>query len=72
VAVPIYDTATYDTTRRQGLPTFTVVNILGFFIDDMQGNDVIGYLTEAPGLVRGANPTIDPSTAFLFSIQLIR
>jgi Flp pilus assembly protein TadG len=72
VAVPIYNTATYDTTRRQGLPTFTIVNILGFFIDRMQGNDVVGYLTEAPGLVRGATAPIDPSTAFLYSIQLIR
>ena len=27
-----------------------MVNILGFFIDRMQGNDVVGYLTEAPGL----------------------
>ena len=72
VAIPIYDTATYDTTRRQGLPTFTVVNILGFFIDQMQGNDVVGYLTEAPGLVRGATAPIDPNTAFLYSIQLIR
>ena len=72
VAVPIYNTAIYDSTRRQGLPTFTIVNILGFFIDRMQGNDVVGYLTEAPGIVRGATTPIDPSAAFLFQIQLIR
>lgn len=72
VAVPVYNTATYDTTRRQGLPTFTIVNILGFFIDRMQGNNVVGYLTEAPGLVTSANAPIDPSAAFLYSIQLIR
>ena len=72
VAVPVYDTATYDSTRRQGLPTFTIVNILGFFIDRMQGNDVVGYLTEAPGLVRGATAPIDPSASFLAQIQLIR
>jgi|RhiMethySRZTD1v2_1073278.scaffolds.fasta_scaffold00161_12 Flp pilus assembly protein TadG len=72
VAVPVYDTATYDTTRRQGLPTFTVVNILGFFIDRMQGNDVVGYLTEAPGLVTGTTAAIDPTASFLSQIQLIR
>jgi len=72
VAVPVYDTAVYDSTRRQGIPTFTVVNILGFFIDRMQGNDVVGYLTEAPGLVTGAAPSIDPRAAFLWQIQLIR
>jgi hypothetical protein len=72
VAVPVYDTSTYDTTRRQGLPIFTVVNILGFFIDDMQGNDVVGYFTEVPGLARTATAPVDPSAAFMFSIQLIR
>ena len=51
---------------------FTIVNILGFFIDRMQGNDVVGYLTEAPGLVRGATAPIDPSASFLAQIQLIR
>jgi Flp pilus assembly protein TadG len=72
VAVPVYDTGVFDSTRRQGLPTFTIVNILGFFIDRMQGNDVVGYLTEAPGLTTGAAPSINPLAAFLWQIQLIR
>lgn len=72
VAIPVFDTATYYTTNRQGLPTFTIVNILGFFIDRMQGNDVVGYLTEMPGLVRGATAPIDPQASFLAQIQLIR
>ena len=72
VAVPVYDTAVYDSTRRQGLPTFTVVNILGFFIDRMQGNDVVGYLCEAPGLVTGGQAPIDPQASFITQIQLIR
>jgi Flp pilus assembly protein TadG len=72
VAIPIYDAAIYDSTRRQGLPQFTVVNILGFFIDRMQGNDVVGYLTEVPGLVRAATAPISPESSFLAQIQLIR
>jgi Flp pilus assembly protein TadG len=73
VAIPVYDTASYESTRRQGLPTFTVVNILGFFIERMQGNrDVVGYLTEAPGLARAATAPIDPNASFLVQIQLIR
>jgi len=72
VAVPVFDTAYFYTTDRQGLPTFRIVNILGFFIDRMQGNDVVGYLTEAPGLVRGATAPIDPRASFLTQIQLIR
>jgi Flp pilus assembly protein TadG len=72
VAIPVFDTATYYNTNRQGLPTFRIVNILGFFIDQMQGNDVVGYVTEMPGLVRAATAPIDPSASFLTQIQLIR
>jgi Flp pilus assembly protein TadG len=72
VAVPIFDTALYESTKRQGIPTFKVVNILGFFLDQMQGNDVRGYLTEAPGLSTGTVTSIDPLASFLTTIQLIR
>jgi len=72
VAVPIFDTALYESTKRQGLPQFKVVNILGFFLDQMQGNDVRGYLTEAPGLSTGTVTSIDPLASFLTTIQLIR
>ncbi len=72
VAIPIFDTAVFESTKRQGLPVFTVVNILGFFIDRMQGNDVVGYLTEVPGLTVGAAPAVNPAAAFLWNIQLIR
>jgi hypothetical protein len=72
VAVPVFDTATYYTTKRQGVPVFTIVNILGFFIDQMQGNNVVGYLTEAPGLTVGSAPSLDPNASFLTQIQLIR
>jgi hypothetical protein len=72
VAIPIFDTALFESTKRQGLPEFKVVNILGFFLDQMQGNDVRGYLTEAPGLTVGTAPSLDPRSAFLSQIQLIR
>jgi hypothetical protein len=38
----------------------------------MQGNDVVGWITEAPGTVRAAAAPIDPSASFLTQIQLIR
>jgi len=71
VAIPIFHTADYYAGKMTGLTTLTVVNILGFFIDDLQGNNVIGYLTEAPGLTTG-NSTIAPPSSFLSQIQLIR
>jgi Flp pilus assembly protein TadG len=71
VAIPIFDTALYESTKRQGIPQFKVVNILGFFLDQMQGNDVRGYLTEMPGLSTGS-VSINPLASFLTTIQLIR
>ncbi len=71
VAIPIFDTGGYYAGRLNGNVSFTVVNILGFFIDRIQGNDVIGYLTEAPGLTTGTS-TITPESAFLAQIQLVR
>jgi hypothetical protein len=72
VAVPVFDTEYFYSSDRQGLPTFRIVNILGFFIDHMQGNDVVGWLTEAPGLARAATAPIQPNSSFLAEIQLIR
>ena len=72
VAVPIFDTALYESTTRQGIPTFKVVNILGFFLDEMQGHDVRGYLTEEPAQSTGSVTSIDPLASFLTTIQLIR
>ena len=72
MAVPVFDTEYFYTSDRNGLPTFRIVNILGFFIDHMQGNDVVGYLMEAPGLARAATAPIQPQSSFLAEIQLIR
>ena len=72
VAIPIFDTDTYFNTKRQGLPVFTIGNSRGFFMDQMQGNDVVGYLTTAPGLTTGTTAPIDPRASFLSQIQLIR
>jgi Putative Flp pilus-assembly TadE/G-like len=71
VAIPVFNTANYYAGKLTGQTNFTVVNILGFFIDRMQGNDVIGYLTEAPGLATGT-ATISPQSSFLAQIQLVR
>ena len=71
VAIPVFHTDDYYTGKMTGLTTLTVVNILGFFIEDMQGNDVVGYFTETPGLSTGTS-TIAPEASFLTQIQLVR
>jgi hypothetical protein len=71
VAIPVFSTGEYYAGKLTGQVNFTVVNILGFFIDRIQGNDVVGYLTEAPGLAIG-NAAIAPEASFLAQIQLVR
>ena len=71
VAIPLFDTAQYYAGKLNGLTTLTVVNIVGFFIDRMQGNNVVGYFTQAPGLSTG-NSSIAPEASFLTQIQLVR
>ncbi|MGE5103074.1 MAG: pilus assembly protein TadG-related protein [Deltaproteobacteria bacterium] len=71
VAIPIFDTGAYYAGKLQGKTVLNIVNILGFFIDQMQGNDVVGYLTQAPGLVTGTAP-FDPNSSFIKTVLLVR
>jgi len=72
VAIPLYDTLTYEQAREGGRTTVNIVNILGFFIDQMQGNDVVGYFTTVPALkFNGAgNPNVN--TSFAKVVMLVR
>jgi hypothetical protein len=49
-----------------------VANILGFFVDHMNGNDVVGYLMSYPGEFVMAAPSVGGGAAFLMKIQLVR
>ncbi len=44
VAVPVFDLEMYMQTGGPGNGTVRMVNILGFFVDRMDGDDVVGYL----------------------------
>ena len=49
-----------------------VVNILGFFVERMSGQDVVGRLVMYPGDVITTSNTVSDTAAFITSIQLIR
>lgn len=72
VAVPIYDTQYFFEGQQTGRTQVRIVNILGFFLDQMQGNDVRGYFTTVPGLKTGAGGNIDPDAAFMKVVLLVR
>jgi len=73
IAIPVFDTNAYYDGKMNGLVTLTIARIIGFFINDIQGNNATGYLTTVPGLfVGGGYPTGAPGSSFLTSIQLVR
>jgi hypothetical protein len=71
VAISLFNPDAYDSGRASGRTTIVVTKILGFWIEGMQGNDVIGYLTHYPSLASGGAP-ISSTSSFLRTIILVR
>ena len=71
VALAVFNPDTYDAARAGGRTEVVVTKILGFWIQGMQNNDVIGYLTHYPALAEGGN-NVDPDAAFLTTVVLVR
>jgi hypothetical protein len=68
--LPLYDPKKYAEGKANGRNAdFWLANIMGFFIDRRQGNQVYGYITPISGLV---NPNVPaPSGAFPVAIRLV-
>ena len=64
---------TYDTGKRNGRnASLKFVNYLGFFVEQMQGNTVVGRITPIGGLRKGAGFAPAPVVAFPRSIRLVQ
>jgi hypothetical protein len=73
VAIPLFDPVFYDTGKRNGRnASLKFVNYLGFFIERMQGNEVVGRITPIGGLRKGVGFAPAPVTAFPRSIRLVQ
>lgn len=72
VALPIFNVDTYLTGRASGRTDIVIVNILGFFIEGLEGNDVLGRLTHYPGTLTPGAGTLDPTSAFQRVILLVQ
>ena len=68
VVIPVYDPMVYDSARAQGRTDIQISNFVGFFIESLQGTDVVGRLVPATGLLRGGTV---PNGAFLRAIRLV-
>jgi hypothetical protein len=45
--------------------TVTIRNLMGFFIEGFDGNDLVGYLTYYPGVVQKGAPSVNGAASFL-------
>jgi hypothetical protein len=71
VVIPLYDPVAFVNGKQHGKGiTLTVVNYLGFFIEEMQGNQVLGRITPVSGIV-DSNAGPAPAAAFPRAIRLV-
>lgn len=74
VSVPVFDLGHYMATGGPGAGTVRIVNILGFFVDRVEGleNTVVGYLAPTTGGLAEGGGEISEEAAFAKAIQLVR
>ena len=71
-AIPLFDPAYYADGKQNGRnASLKFVNYLGFFIESMQGDEVVGRITPIGGLRKG-NGSPAPAAAFPMSIRLVQ
>lgn len=70
--IPLYDPIYYDEGKRNGRNAdLKVANWIGFFLEDIQGNNIIGRITPITGMLQaGAGPA--PAGAFPVAIRLVK
>lgn len=73
VVVPVFDVDAYEEGRQAGRTDLIVVNIMGFFLDDVIGNNIYGRLVSAAGLLEaGGGGVVSLASAFAVQIVLVR
>ena len=69
--LPLFDPQIYDAGREAGRIDIVLTRFAGFFLDDIVGNNVFGYLSIAPAIAGGGGP-LDDASAFLRTVILVR
>jgi hypothetical protein len=71
-AIPLFDPAYYADGKQNGRnASLKFVNYLGFFIEEMQGNEVYGRIVPIGGMRKGTGGPA-PAAAFPKSIRLVK
>ena len=70
--LPLYDPVYYELGKQNGKnASLKFVNYLGFFVEGMRGNEVVGRITPVAGLSMGAGYGPAPAGAFPMVIRLV-
>ncbi len=70
VVLPVFDPMQYEEGRQHGRLEIKVANLIGFFIENLQGTDVVGRIVPMTGLIRDGGGAV-PNSAFLRAIRLV-
>ncbi|MBI2834197.1 MAG: hypothetical protein HYX76_07195 [Acidobacteria bacterium] len=70
IVMPVFDPEVYENSRQHGRQDIQVANLVGFFVENLQSNSVLGRLVPVSGLIRG-NGTV-PTGAFPKAIRLVQ
>ena len=72
VVIPVFDPEVFEVGRQTGRIDIQIANFVGFFIEDMVGNNVVGRIVSMAGLVRGDGEGEGaPEGSFLRAIRLV-
>jgi Flp pilus assembly protein TadG len=73
VAIPLFDPDYYESGKHDGRgASLRAVNYLGFFVEEMRGNEVVGRVTPIGGLHKGSGFGPAPQGAFPKVIRLVQ
>lgn len=68
--IPVFNTATF--SYSPGAEWLEVVNILGFFMQARNGNEIRGVLIPYQGLTAAGGGTVEENAAFSWNVTLVR
>jgi hypothetical protein len=71
IALPLYDLHDFADRSRTGVTSIRVTNIIGLFIESVNGTSATGRLTTHPGLRQATALTLTDASSFLRASLLI-
>jgi hypothetical protein len=69
---PVFDTEDFEDGRQTGRLDVEIVNILGFFLEDVLAGNVEGYFMQVRGSYSASNGDVTQDSSFAKTIALVR